>query len=230
MTIPAEIAWYKLDGDGDDASGNALHASNVGTPVYITGKVSQGLAATAANGLSVADNALLDIGASEDFAVAFWVRYKDVGWQVRKKATQSSASDAGWGFYSFAGSNMVFLVADGGVRVFATSGSGVVDDGNWHHVVWAFDRPADTLRLWVDGASVSTSIIEGPVSSVGNASNSQPLKMTADGAVDLDDVRIFKTVPTDGQVAALYNAAAGASRSLAETINATTPLTSQVIL
>jgi hypothetical protein len=178
------VANWKLDGNAQDSSANGLHASAVGGPGYVTGKIGQ---AGNMNGsgqyFNVSNNAKINFGMGSFTATAF-IRPSAWKWGGiigrGNPYNGASALPKGW---------MVTLVADGRIRVVAGDGSGsanvgcyssgTVPTGVWSHTTMVVDRSAGKLRLYVNGHAACHTTLPA-------------------GAMDKNDLRIGRYADSSG--------------------------------
>lgn len=91
----------------------------------------------------------------------------------------------------------------------AISGTGTINDGNWHHVAMSYDGA--NLKLYLDG-NVVADVAEG-AGSIHYSSAPQELRVGySNDGVDrwftgsIDEVRIYDSALSDGEILAIYDA------------------------
>ena len=116
-------------------------------------------------------------GTDQDFSVEFSVRSD--GWS----SDPSILSDKDWGSGSNPGFNIALAGSGTGIDVNIGDGtnradleSGVVNDGQWHHVLVSFDRDGD-LSMYIDGVLVQSADLSG----VGSIDSPFSFNMGQDG-------------------------------------------------
>ncbi|MCP5198337.1 MAG: S8 family serine peptidase [Gammaproteobacteria bacterium] len=186
------IAHYPLDGNGNDVSGNNLHAIVHGaTPV--AGVIGQALDFNAANGDSLEINGLNSVVRS----IAFWI-YFDVG-NVNKYilSPQSSRGSNDGSTINWQYNDIDILLGNSGY-VFNAFTS--LKTGRWYHIAAVDD--GTTVRTYLDGVPKKTAaggnslvdkdflVMRHPTSGYG-----------VDGK--LDDLRFYSRPLTEAEVAAL---------------------------
>lgn len=193
---PGLIAFWKLDGNGNDSSGNNNHLTNVNNVTFSSGKI--GSAASFSDGKYFTSE--VQIGGEENvenFTFSLWI-----------KTTQTSGSNR---MISAAGGYNYYFMEYGG-QIYANFGgsqfnsSSSVNDGNWHHVVVTYNRIK--LRIYIDGE----------LESDGDETGLTPLSYVFLGSDDagnqslsgsLDSVGIWDRALTSQEVSAIYNNGSG---------------------
>ena len=196
-------------------------------PTGLTDQSTAGVVMTQSGSISVvADTGASGVSAFSVTSGAYlrnvaFASWKSCGCWVRRTDTASAGlfesynTAAPQGFFAFVGATGGRF--DGkatGVSTYRSSGSGgTTNDDAWHLVVCQVN--GTTLEVWVDGVLVSSS---GPWG--GTFSSRSHLNMfgvsTGDVAPDIlpfvgkaDDLRVFSTIRTSGQIAAWYAAGRG---------------------
>lgn len=205
------IAWYSLESNANDSSGNGRNMAATGTPGHGTGKV---------------DNALLNDSSSEwysiasaswqaptgDFSICAWIRAADI--------TPSSAAGILTRYPTTAG-NRVFLfrvettgkialiVSSDGSAAVSDIGDTVMSNNTWYFVCGVF-KASTSITVYLNGVQDSipntTSI---PAQCYQSASQSMQLATYSSSSSntfigDIDEVGFFNIALTPAQVAALY--------------------------
>jgi len=203
-------AHYELDGNLLDSSGHNYHGDPCGTVAYAAGMIGQAIDLVGGSHVTVAGYAGV------------------VGMQSRTCTAWINAATIGeimsWG-QNVAGQKWIFRVQEsngviGAIRVEVNGGYivGTTDmrDGQWHHVAAVLDSDGTPdvieMSLYVDG-----------VREVVSASGDEPIDTAADGVVivgrspwgnrpfvgQIDDVRIYSRVLSQGELANLAGLSAG---------------------
>ena len=160
----ALVAWYPLDTDGLDASGNGYNGSVVG------GTVNFGQAGANGNtGSSAAfpDNGHIDVPFSTalnpgSFTVTLWANAASTGGFASPITSRDDVPNPGgsvWGYilYNNSDGNWDFWTGGGGLSGSWDRNIGpAVQTSTWTHLAMTFDAGTDTKTLWVDGAIAAT--------------------------------------------------------------------------
>jgi arabinan endo-1,5-alpha-L-arabinosidase len=126
-------------------------------------------------------------GDSNDFSIV-------TGWGDGTEIGMGFNTDSGGGFYSFG------------------SGTGIPDDGQYHHVVMVYSSSNSLFRMFVEGNQVFSEVITGALCTAGSLSQlvlgSQTESINS-GSGSIDAVGIWNRALSDAEVAALYNSGNG---------------------
>lgn len=208
----ALVAWYKLDGNLNDSSGqgNVATSSNL---TWVDGKIGQG--GKLSSGLLTVPSTPL-----ESFTIAFWVKHNDYTYPkvfapVKKSAGATYMSGVvGWDFNHGYNANGVDITINDGttlVRRTLTHDNGFRPHqllNQWVHITYVVDRVKNRVIVYINGKEQSDTL---DISSVkGSISNNAPLTVGGmygwwlDGAID--DVRIYNNVISNVEIAELAKA------------------------
>ena len=113
--------------------------------------------------ISCGDN--LDV-TTNDFSVCAWIKTTADGGTILAKRASGAGYELGVG-----GGGASWYLNDGSAVVADNEDTVAVNDGNWHHIAWVFDRSGLAYR-YIDGVNSGTngSIISTPLS-LANARN-----------------------------------------------------------
>ena len=201
--VPTSLmAYYNLDGNALDTSGNANHGTASGAS-YVTGKI--GAQAAQFNGGSAYVQIPRSI--STDFTVVMWVKTTDTGgtgaqWWSGNGLVDGEVSGAAadWGTVVLNGK---FALGIGNTDTTIIS-SVAINDGVWHHVAATRDNTSGAMNVYVDGVLRGSGT--GPT---GDRTAPPTLRIgsiqTGSGFLNgaIDDVRLYNQVLTAGDIAAL---------------------------
>ena len=201
-------AWWKFDeGTGStatDSSPNHFDATLVGA----TWSADRPANFPTGNSLHFAGNnnyALLPNADLNRFTVTAWVKRDTVN-SAPDAAILLSVNNGGWGigFKGNANHDSIFLTQTGVGHV--DSVGTITDTANWHQVAVSYD--GTYARFYIDGHLDST-VYYGVHFSSNNGNYAIGDRGPLGGAAfhgNLDDMRLFNTVLTDGQIASIYSA------------------------
>ncbi len=159
------VAYYPLDGNGNDASGNNNHLTPQNNPIWTQGKVGQ---AVSLDGLSYLQKNNFNFY-TKDFSVALFARADNVtDWYKFMFALHSGGSgtgqgDAGIGIHlAYASLRPTFTTSDGQGCCYSTTYTQYVnrplfnglEASKWYHIV--FSRQNGVQKLYIDGVMVSS--------------------------------------------------------------------------
>jgi hypothetical protein len=214
------VLHLKFDNSFLDSSGRANDASPVGTPGFISGRLGGGVHLDNHNYLLLPDvNGDLTFYATNSFSISFWLRYTSAfnDLPIIGNAINSTYQQ-GWVMTEDGGKIEWTLVGtDAGQTIADPAGGPLINDGNWHQIVVAFDRSTGIGSTFVDGFKVDSRSI----APVGDLATGYTLTLCQDptgaygvsGAFDLDDLGIWRRALSDSEAASIYGAAQTANQS-----------------
>ncbi|MEK7801768.1 MAG: LamG domain-containing protein, partial [Pseudomonadota bacterium] len=190
-----------------DRSGSTLNGTLQGTPTSFAGRIGGGLKF---DGFGSGDR--VSLGASAilnpaNFTITAWVSPANISGVYGY--IYSNARDC-CGAYKgiemrLAANNLRGIIWNTGFAQLTTTGT-IANSSGWHHVTYTYD--GSTIKLYIDGnfdSQLATAIGVGGPASFGTYIGTMGFNAgtyTLDGI--LDDVRIYNTVLTSGQVSTLY--------------------------
>jgi hypothetical protein len=181
------VAYYPLDGDVLDASGNGLDGTIMGDPNFVEGIIGMGLKLDGVDDyVDCGNNPLFDF--TEQITLATWVNVNDFG--NGQNDPWVNKGDHSWCIKGHrTGYAIEFFVYEGTWNWISAE---VGDLNNqWHHVAGTFD--GTQLKIYVDSAEVATKdYVGGIATSVHNVAigtNTEAAGRFSEGI--LDEVRIY---------------------------------------
>jgi len=222
------VLHLKFENDTADSSGRGNNATAVNSPTFVTGKVGSGafhfntdttntiynyatLGATAPTDLKFSSNV--------NFSVAYWVRLPSGAAPGDLPILCSAANSYGGAGITFAPSYQ----RGGWSWSLNTTGlygpDNSINDGNWHSLIHTFDRTSTGLT-YLDGVLVNST----GISSVGDVDQAGAMNIgqgstgtyAESGAMDVDDLGVWRRVLTPLEVAQI--ASAGAAGNSFDTV------------
>ena len=196
---------------GTTYNGTAYTGGALNGPRYTAGKI--GAAATFTNTASTGQPTdwAVTLGSlegiySNSFSVSLWERTTTStdGALIGNK-NWTSGANVGWAIAKLASKNINWN-GTGGTR--QDVGLASFSDGNWHLVTATFNRTANLVSCYIDGAAGGTGTISpssaasfnaGFATLIGSSGNG-----TYSGTGDVDDLGIWSRVLTAGEVAEIY--------------------------
>lgn len=217
-------AYYNFDGNANDSSPNAFHATEVGAAIthgtdkwgragktyeQPTGSLTQyvSLDSRAINGLS-------------SFTIVFWGKLNAVRNSTAQYAGNYFLSVTGGAFASGEVLNYFYNTANGGISVgfqgWYTYGikTSAPEDLGWHH--YGIVNDGGKFRLFLDGREVSVNTIDPNLSITATSGavcigfeieatcsgSNTTANQTLDGAID--ELRVYSRGLSDAEMAAIY--------------------------
>jgi len=151
------VAYYPLDGDTLDASGNGHHGTAVGGPAVVAGPAGLGTALTFT---PAAGDDWVECGTWDpsegtgQLSVSLWMNWNGVSGEymglIGKRDTWA-ADDMMWHIEATQADGAVNVGREPGPFIY---GYGVPEIGVWEHVAFAFD--GDEIKVYRDGAEVGS--------------------------------------------------------------------------
>jgi len=201
------MAWYPLECNAQDATGNGNNATLVTNVTYGTGKIGAWAAQFSGN-----TNSYMTIPRciSNSFTMACWVKTTARGggsqWWAGKGIVDGEVpgSVADFGL-TLVGNNAAFGIGNPDTTITSTS---VINDGQWHHVAAEWSSLTGLMQLYVDGQLQATA--NGP-SGTRSAPPSLRISSIQAGyaggflAGTIDDVRLFGRTLSGSEVAGIMN-------------------------
>ncbi|RPI53996.1 MAG: hypothetical protein EHM56_06665, partial [Chloroflexi bacterium] len=182
------VAHYRLDGDGKDATGKH-DGTLVNVPTFVDGKFGQALNVTLDQYVNVPYAADL---ALNTFTVAVWVNISDITTWRGFLGTRFN------GEYTFdvkASASMIHGDIGNGTAWLSTTIDvpAALSVGQWYHICYVFDDPADTVAMYVNGVPARTVVVTGTplFMSVGEDFRIGTDYSTEPMRGSIDDVRIY---------------------------------------
>jgi hypothetical protein len=210
---PGIVAWYKAEGNADDAVGT--NHGTVYSARYVRGKVGRAFQFDGAGFVRVPAARSLDPAA---ITVEAWIKSsgemtKTMGvcrYLVAKGIDPEAASYA---LYTGHSGGLFFFVYDGTHWVPSPDAGRAIWDGSWHHVAGTFD--GTSVRLYVDGAQVGNgrpaaltinyNMPDGNDLFIGNYF--WPGNWGFTGSID--ELSIYNRALSDPEVQSIYSAGSG---------------------
>ena len=176
------VAWWPLDVDGTDASGNGFDGTVVGTPVAAAGAngaTGGSLDFDGASRIDVPFDAALN---PEDFTVTLWANADtSAGFAspITSRDDVAGPITHGYIIYNDSGGNWNFWTGDGDAGWDTLSGGAVATE-TWTHLAISYDSATDTKTLYIDGAVAATD----------NVPQSGPTQYAVNGTLESEDLHI----------------------------------------
>lgn len=204
-------AYYHLDGNGLDSSGNGLNLNLVGGVGFGAGLFGQALSLhndPSQYATRPGDDASLNFGSS-DFAIQVWVNFNTFGGREQTLIEKfSGSSGPGWTLTTPGGDSIQFFAS--GLPTVQASAS--IATGTWNQII--VDRSGTTLSLYLDGSLVASN--SNYVGSINPSTN--PLLIGRRDAQDgrdfsvdgrQDEIAIWDRSLSAGEIASLWNGGNG---------------------
>jgi hypothetical protein len=193
----ALLAYYRLDGDATDTSGNGNDGTLMGSPQSVPGKFDQALEFEGQDYVLV--EGYIPISGAADRAVTAWIKMQTAGVQ----------GIVAWGVVSRQ-NKWVLRLDDGRLRCEIEGsfvrGDTLLNDGEWHHTGVSFVNDGTPelgdVVLYVDGVleAHGQSTLEINTSTTGNLEIGRNLKNDGFFQGSIDDVHIYDRALTEDEI------------------------------
>ena len=185
----AMVAYYPLDGDATDATGNGHDGTIMGDPQFVPGKFGQALEFEDRDYVQV--TGYIPISGGADRTVTAWVKMEDLGVQ----------GIVAWGIIQAQSKWVIRLSTKGQIRLEiegdAIKGNTRLVDGEWHHIAVSFANDGTPelgeVELYADGVlqSHAQSTTKIDTSETGNLEIGRNLKNDGFFQGAIDEVKIY---------------------------------------
>ena len=151
------VAYYALEDDVNDSSGNGLDGVIVGDPNFVEGAVGMGLQLDGVDDyVDLGNDPLFDLTGSE-VTLSLWVNTQDIG--NTENNPWLGKGDTSYMIKGHRDGNQIeFFIYDGG-WITAHADVGADFNGEWHHAAGTFD--GDQLKIYVDGEEAVSADYDG---------------------------------------------------------------------
>ncbi len=209
-------AYYSLNGNVNDGSGNGYNGTVMGNPVWTTGRISGALDFSGDDAVylnsSAGTNSPLNIY-NTNLTISAWVKVHGSGGTI---VARSQGGAVAYNLSATADFARINTYKSGTGNWTLDTPSKLSLD-TWYHIVGVFDRTADTGLIYVNGTkkAESTSMTIDPVSNAA-ATKIGCRSDTTDFAFDgiIDEVRIYDRALSASEVQELYEVPEPASALL----------------
>jgi hypothetical protein len=157
----------------------------------------------------------LQFGAADSFSVSYWSRYTGTPNDLPILGDAVGSTYQQGFVFSDDGGKLEWTVVSvapdtGSIIADPVPGSPLINDGNWHHIVVAFDRATAEADSYVDGVQVDSRSIAG----IGNLDTANGIFLGQDptggygvnGTYDIDDLGMWRRALTSYDALSIYNA------------------------
>jgi hypothetical protein len=191
------VAYYELENDANDSSGNGLDGTIVGEPVFVEGAVGMGLQLDGVDDyVDLGNDPLFDL--TEQVTLSVWVNTQDIG--NTENNPWLGKGDTSYMIKGHREGNQIeFFIYDGGWNV-AHADVGAEFNGEWHHAAGTFD--GEQLIIYVDGNVAVTSEYVGGIApstyNVAIGTNTQASGRFSESI--FDEAMIYNRALSEGEI------------------------------
>ncbi|MBP8305327.1 MAG: discoidin domain-containing protein, partial [Phycisphaerae bacterium] len=164
---PVLAGHWKLDGNGQDSSGNGNNGILTGGPAWVgAGRIGGALDLDGVDDyVDCGAGASLDI--TDRLTLCAWVRPDDVGNGEHNPFV--TKGDTGYAIKHNVDNTIQFFVYDGTWYSANGAADAALFNGQWHHVAGTYD--GHQLKLYIDGALAASTVHEGKISTAAYSVN-----------------------------------------------------------
>ncbi len=204
------VAYYPLNGNANDESGNGNHGSENGEIEYIDGRTGQAAKFDGTDDyILVPDNDTLDL--SDAMTITAWIKSESTS---GPRVIVSKWNDNSWDYsYIFKDHNysdkLRITLTKGGLRgdLGDLTGAAFIPLETWIHVAATYD--SDTLRLYFNGVQDGTLSASGTIKNsatallIGAVYTGGGIQEKFKGAID--DIRIYNRALSPAEIQEIYS-------------------------
>ena len=215
------VAYYKMDSNFNDSSGNGLNLTATGTPADVTGKF--GNAKQFDNSAMWATSSSASFAFSSAMSISGWIKLDTIN-QYSYIASRriSAGGDKGWWFGVDSANKLNMFCA--GVGVATTTQT--LTTGVWYHVAGVYDGA--TVKAYINAVPASiagTGNIGNPTTSMYVGANSNNTAERFPGTID--DLAFFSTALSQAEIEQIYKG--GADLRFSSDIDGKTRLAHEIV-
>lgn len=196
------LAYYRLESNFTDSSGNGYDLTTTGTPGNVTGVFGNGKSFVINTSYASIADASFPKLPSKAFSISGWVYPTNTGAGWQYIASKRSGNN-GWYLALNSGTTPYGFISDG-TNTFTVTAGTTVSNNNWYHVALTYDGVK--LRIYVNGkldgetaATISVNNASVPFYIACN-SNSTTEGLTG----QLDDIAVFNKTLSADEVKEIY--------------------------
>jgi hypothetical protein len=158
-TAPVLAAWWKLDNNAQDSSGNGNNGTLNGGPTYVTGKLGGALSLDGIDDYVDCGNAA-SLNITDTITVAAWVKTSDT--ENGQHNEYIAKGDQSYALKHNAGNYIEFFIYDAGNwHAVQTPGLTMAFNNAWHHLAGTYD--GTQIKLFLDGKLVASRLYKGGI-------------------------------------------------------------------
>jgi hypothetical protein len=201
----ANTAYYKLNGDVLDSSGNGYNGTASNLSPYAAGRFGQAAVFNGSNSKIEINGLSTFLGSSSSKSWSCWIKTTSTSGGNRAIISDYNTGVGNYNFDCFMtpADGKVYLVSNAGNTSVYILSSATINNGVWHHICAVQNTTTNTLELYID------SNLQGTIS-IGTGTRTSPLFIGTYGVGyywdgSIDQVRIFNSAISAANVTSLYN-------------------------
>jgi hypothetical protein len=182
LMIANLLAYWPLDGNYNDVTGNGYNATAVGSPTFTSGHLGQAISFNGSSYLNCQNSG--DLMLKDGGTVSAWVKTSalNTAW-----ASVVSKGQFGWRLSRNNDANSISFRFNSPSYEYQADGDIPVVDGTWHHLAATYD--VQSIKLYVDGQLDAEVLTPQPVNELTDTVNigSQPVTSNTFVYIDATD-------------------------------------------
>jgi len=199
-------AYYRLESDGTDSSGNGYTLSAGTVPSYVSAQFGNGadFEAGSSQFLKNTNPVKLEVTTSQSWSM--WIKPESLPGYMQIISLIDPGVNNRW--LRITNANKIEFKLDGLTPGTGLS-SGTLSTGTWYHVAGVYDSSVPEWRIFLNNIKTTTAITSGTVT----ANSSLVLRMATDNTETgqlfdgiIDDVAFFDRALTDSEVSSIFKA------------------------
>jgi hypothetical protein len=201
------VAYYAMENNVQDGSGNGLNGTAIGSPTYVSGPTGYGMAIQL-NGT----NQAVDLGKKAEFnpagsfSISLWANIGawTTAWEHVMVSNRGEGS-IGWQVRRHSSASLCFTTR--GVGNDDTASSIVPPLNEWIHIACVYDNVNNTKRIYING--VEDTVVDTNPGTIGATTHNTYIGARANSGNTaqetrftgmIDEVRIYNRPLSDGEV------------------------------
>jgi len=201
------VAYYAMENNVQDGSGNGLNGTAIGSPTYVSGPTGYGTAIQ----LNGTDQ-IVDLGNKAEFnpagslSISLWANIGawSTAWEHTMVSNRGEGS-VGWQVRRHSSSSVCFTTR--GVGNDDTASSIVPPLNEWIHITCVYDNVDNTKRIYING--VEDTVVDTDPGTIGATTHNTYIGARANAGNTaqearftgmIDEIRIYNRVLTPGEV------------------------------
>lgn len=201
LMIADLTAYWPLDGNYNDVTGNGYNASAVGSPSFTTGHDGQAVSLSGGSYLNCANSGVLTLGAGG--TVSAWIK---AGSLTNAWASVVTKGRYGWRLCRNNSTDYISFHFNSPSYEYQANGDMDVVDNTWHHLAATYD--GRSINLYIDGrldASAQTSEAVNELTDLVYIGNRTDNVSGRYWTGQIDEVRIYGFAMDQQTIGLLYN-------------------------
>jgi glycerophosphoryl diester phosphodiesterase len=183
-----EVVYLPFDGSAADRAGGDSGTALSGTPTFAKGRIGQAFSALGPGGAT--NNAAVPYTLTEEGTIALWY-YARGPWYNYQAVFDNAVNPDWWELWIYNTGVLAFRIKSDGSGDVRYDLDNLRGPNQWYHIAVTWDRPADVVRLFVDGVERASDPIGAGWVAPGNTLYLGGHTGNTPGSGLWDEVRLF---------------------------------------